>query len=81
MSKILKKGQPVYLSTVGHNNFVYPAKEKQETVLVDSQAKELSFVGGGSCSAYLVDSSAFYSSNALQGRKIVVWIDKHGVGS
>jgi len=81
MSKTLKKGQRVYLSTIGHNNFVYPAKEKQEIVFVESQVKELSFVGGGSCLAYLIDSSAFYSTDMLQGHKMIVWVDKNGIGS
>ena len=75
MKENLKKGQRVFLSSIGHNNFFYPC-DKQAKLLYDVIAEVPSFVGGGENRrpVLLPESAVFISGR--HDRKIVAWKEK-----
>lgn len=62
---IIPKGTSISLSELGYNNFYYPTFNKCTILTEDIEVEQLSWIGGGTLSAYKVT-----------GQKNVIWIEK-----
>ena len=71
---ILKKGTTVYLTELGHKNFKYPSTET-ETLLEDTPAEKLIWVGGGDKTPFIISASAIQPSRDAD-KKISIWVKK-----
>ena len=72
MNKKIKKGQEVFLSCLGHNNFFYPA-DKEVVILYDVEADIPCFVGGGDTRAPIIIPENSVVVSGSPDRKIIVW--------
>ena len=75
MTKELKKGQKVFLSCLGHNNFFYPG-DKEVTLLYDTKAEVPAFVGGGDTMTPIILPENAVLIEGSPDRKIIVWEEK-----
>jgi hypothetical protein len=71
---VLKKGTPVYLGQKGHNNFYYPSEER-ETLLEDTTAQQLPWVGGGEKIAFKIPAKSVQPTQPLE-KNMFVWVKK-----
>ena len=71
MIKHLKKGQKVFLSCLGHNNFFYPG-EKELPILYDTEAEVPAFVGGGEAMSPIILPENAVLIEGSPDRKIIV---------
>lgn len=71
---VLKKGTPVYLGLKGHNNFYYPSRER-ETLLEDTAAQALAWVGGGEKTAFKIPANSIQPTQPSE-KNMFVWVKK-----
>ena len=74
---ILKKSTRVYLSEKGHNKFFYPT-EKFDTLLRDTKAKRLFWVGSSDKIAFTIPESSIFV-NSKDDSYIPVWVLKEDI--
>ena len=79
MTKLIKKGEKVILSCLGHNNFFYPG-DREVTVLYDTEAEVPAFVGGGPDKTPIILPENAVLIEGSPDRKLIVWESKTGVG-
>tara|TARA_Y100000310_G_scaffold9417_1_gene9858 strand:+ start:35582 stop:35806 length:225 start_codon:yes stop_codon:yes gene_type:complete len=73
MKIILKKGQKVFLSHVGHKNFWYPSS--YDAILLDEAVGEkMAWAGGGGLVPLKIDSRCI-SRTSDSSHKTVIWVN------